>query len=363
MKILQLVYSLESGGAERFVVDLSNNLANQLQNEVILVIIKKRTKAENIHYLQDVSPNVKFVSLNCDSGLTIKAFWRVLQIIRKEKPDVVHAHCQVLQLFLPSVFFPRIKFFHTLHSMPTICLAFKRLKWLYRLFYKNSIFPITISATCQQAFIDLYHIKRVKTIPNGRSPIVTTSEYHAVRDTIKQMKTNDETPVFIHVARCNHLKNQKRLFNVFERLQNEGIDFLLICIGRGYETEFGSKYKDNKQIRILGQKNNVGDYLAVSDFFVLSSDYEGLPISLLEAMSIGVIPISTPAGGVKDVINDGKNGYISEAIDDRSLYNKIKFALENKGNIHKEDIINDYQQKYSMDTCAELYNNLYLASQ
>ena len=363
MKILQLAYSLEAGGAERFVVDLSNNLANQLQNEVILVIIKTETKAENIHYLQEVSPNVKFISLDCDSGLSLKAFWRVLHIIRKVKPDVVHAHCQVLQLFLPSIFIRHIKFFHTLHSMPTICLAFKRLKWLYRLFYKKRIFPITISSTCQQSFIDLYHIKRVKTIPNGRSPIMTTSEYQEVRDTIYQMKTNNETPVFIHVARFNHLKNQKRLFNVFEKLQNEGVDFLLICIGRGFETEFGSKYKDNKLIRILGQKKNVGDYLAISDYFVLSSDYEGLPISLLEAMSIGVIPISTPAGGVKDVIIDGENGYLSEAIDDRSLYNKIKFALENKGNIHKEDVINDYQQKYSMDTCAELYNNLYLASQ
>lgn len=360
MRILQLVYSLEAGGAERFVVDLSNNLANQLQNEVTLVIIKKETKVENIHYLQDVSPNVKFISLDCNSGLILKAFWRVLQIIRKEKPDIVHAHCQVLQLFLPSIFFPHIKFFHTLHSMPTICLVFKRLKWLYWFFYKKRIFPITISATCQQSFIDLYNIKRVKTIPNGRSPIMTTCEYHEVRDTINQMKTNDDTPVFIHVARCNPLKNQKRLFCVFERLQNDGFDFLLICIGRGYETEYIPKYKDNKQIRILGQKKNVGDYLTVSEYFVLSSNYEGLPISLLEAMSVGVIPISTPAGGVKDVIIDGKNGYISEAIDDRSLYKKIKYALENRGKILREDVIKDYQQNYSMDICANKYYHLYL---
>jgi glycosyltransferase involved in cell wall biosynthesis len=195
-------------------------------------------------------------------------------------------------------------------------------------------------------------------ITNGRTPIKQTDAIETIIDEFKRLKIHKNIPIFIHVARCNPLKNQQRLFNVFERLQNESYEFLLLCIGRGYE-RYTSKFKDNKQIKILGEKNNVGDFLALSDYFVLSSDFEGLPLSLLEAMSVGVIPISTPVGGVKDVIIDGKNGYLCKEISDESLYDKIKQILEHQEGIDRISIINNFKECYSMEICAKQYYLLY----
>lgn len=359
MKIIQLSYSLAAGGAERFIVDLCNTLSEQSNDEIILAITNDDKNTKFTHYIKDISPNVKFFSLGCKSGYTIKSFWRIFQLIRKEKPDIVHAHCSVLLIYLPSLFFHKIKFYHTLHSLAHVCIINKKLKWLYRFFYKSRIQAVTISTSCYQSFVDLYHLSNVIKINNGRIPIQQTDDKENVKKEIEAFKKKKETPVFIHVARCNPLKNQQRLFTIFEKLQQDHFDFLLLCIGRGYEKNYSPKYIDNKQIKILGEKKNVGDYLAVSDYFILSSNYEGLPLSLLEAMSMGVIPISTPAGGVKDVIIDGENGYLCDEISDDSLYKKVKQILTHKETINRNSIIKNYHDNYSMDICANKYHLLY----
>lgn len=82
---------------------------------------------------------------------------------------------------------------------------------------------------------------------------------------------------------------------------------------------------------------------------------EGLPISLLEAMSMGVMPVSTPAGGVCDVIRNGENGYISSSHSSEDFYKTIKDAIANVAGVTSKYIITEYQEKYSMVACAKAY--------
>ena len=159
--------------------------------------------------------------------------------------------------------------------------------------------------------------------------------------------------------RSAHRKNQKLLFNTFERLHNDGKKFLLIVIGAGYD---GSQYmhlNNTDYIKILGAKQNVGDYLACANYFVLSSLYEGLPLSLLEAMSMGCIPISTPAGGVVDVIRDGENGIMSTTFEESDFYNTVSRVFDKDFSINRADTIKDYETNYTMEVCADKYYDVY----
>lgn len=359
MKIIQLIYNLSSGGAERFVVDLCNRLARNPDDEVVLVMTDAIDNPKRRHYLGDLSPNVRWICLGCKSGLSVNSFRKVYLTIKREKPDIVHSHGQVLLLLFPALLIKKPKYFHTLHNLAQKCLIINWLKSVYGFLYKRKVFPITISETCQQSFVSLYGNNNVINIVNGREPIGHSDLYDSVKQEIELLKANKTTPVFIHVARYSSQKNQPRLFRVFEKLDSEGVDFLLLCIGSGYKQENVPHLSDGNKIKLLGEKKNVGDYLLASDFFILSSDYEGLPLSLLEAMSVGVVPISTPAGGVVDVIRNGINGYMSERIDDESLYQTVKFALSHKGEISKEKIIQEYNDNYSMEKCAKEYYKLY----
>ena len=98
-----------------------------------------------------------------------------------------------------------------------------------------------------------------------------------------------------------------------------------------------------------------------SDALCLTSIYEGLPLVILEAMSVGVPVLSTPVGGIPETIKDGRHGYLSENISIDSYIKILKKFIKN--NPFDSNIIKNYYQKYySMHACCmnyyELYNQL-----
>lgn len=192
--------------------------------------------------------------------------------------------------------------------------------------------------------------------PRNGSMVVSYNEGNEnYKSKMESLKNHVDDKIFIHIARLHPVKNHKLLFKTFERLIREGEHIQLVVIGSGYETSSFAEYNNHKGIHILGEKRNVGDYLAASDYFVMSSKMEGLPISLLEAMSMGVVPVSTPAGGVCDVIRNHENGYISSSHSYKDYYETIKDAIANVGGVTSEYIITEYKEKYSMIACAKAY--------
>lgn len=352
MKILQLTYSLSSGGSERFVVDLCNRLVKNDLNEVVLVTVLDDSNLFWMHYRQDLSKQVRFISLHCRKGVSFKSIWRVYRIISKEKADIVHAHCNLIMLYIPAILCRNSKFVHTLHNIARYCLGAIYRRPINRWLYNKKVQPVTISGECDKSFVDLYRLNTSVCITNGREPLLVNPSFKP------EVVLNQDYPVFIHVARCSPQKNQPRLFRAFDRLYNEGVKFELMCLGHGYD-EYAEYYRRHPQIHIIGERNNVGDYMSLADYFVLSSDFEGLPLTLIEAMSMGITPICTPAGGVVDVIKDGKNGYMTNGFDDDEFYQKIKSVIETKGVISSDVIHRDYIENYSMQTCAEKYYLVY----
>lgn len=364
MKILQLALSLGAGGAERIAVSLCNRFSANADNEVILVSILDDSVPRNIHYLKDLSPNVRFVNLHCKTGLQIKAIWRVYRTIKRERPDVVHCHTHPMLLLFPTLFLHRVGYVHTIHNMSEKIVArsgfIKRMTMNY-LFRQDKVRPITISEACHQSYHKSFRINNDICISNGSEPLAITEDVESVKREIERIKNSPDTIVFIHVARHNPQKNHDKLFRTFLRLEDEGERCILIVLGEHYDS-WKEILKDSKSIFLLGAKKNVGDYMAQADFFVLSSDYEGLPMTLLEAMSMGVTPISTPAGGVVDVIKDGVNGYMTNGFDDDEFYQKVKYAIKERNSISRDDIVTDYQKHYSMEVCAKNYYNLYIST-
>ena len=117
MKILQITYSLASGGAERFVVDLSNELAKNRDNEVYLLIIRDFSDPKYKYYFPEVTKDVKCLNIGASKGLCWKSVMGVYKTIKKIKPDIVHAHSDLTLLYLPSLLYKKAKYVHTLHTI------------------------------------------------------------------------------------------------------------------------------------------------------------------------------------------------------------------------------------------------------
>ena len=360
MKILQITYSLAPGGAERFVVDLSNELVMNKDNEVYLLVIHDLSVPKDRHYMPELLKKVKCLNVGTHKGLCLKSVIGVYKTIKKIKPDIVHAHCDLTLLYLPSLLYKKSQYIHTLHTIAENNIVHKKLKSFQRFLYNKYIQGITISNTCQKSFVDFYNLNNSSIcIVNGRAKMSPTSMFENVQAEIDGYKNGRNIPVFIHVGRFYPEKNQKRMFDAIEILHKDGKEFLLIVLGVNYENSPYMELNKTNYVKILGAKNNVADYLACADYFLLSSDWEGLPLAMLEAMSMGCVPISTPAGGVVDVIKDGENGLLCPTFDATDYFKTIEKVFKKDFAISKERVINDYLENYTMEVCVSKYYDVY----
>ena len=358
MKILQINYNLGAGGAERFVVDLSNELSKN--NEVVVCTILDDKNIKNTFHKQFLSKKIRYINLGCKTGLCLQSVKGIIEVIKKEKPDVVHGHQVSPLLIIPSVIFPKIRFVTTLHNLAEKCLSFPCEKFINRYLFKHKkIIPVTISDICYDSFVELYNIKDAYKIDNGRTLPVKTLKYESVRQEIESYKKHPDDLVFIHVARFCPQKNQKLLIDVFNKLSDNGL--ILIVLGEKFDT-VGKYLKDlsKNHIYFLGAKNNVADYLLNSDFFCLTSLWEGLPISLLEAIACKVIPICTPVGGIPNVVTDGVTGFLSKDCDYSSYLETVIRAIKLKKNINRDLLKEEYLKYFSMECCVSKYYNIYI---
>lgn len=359
MKIIELIYSLSSGGGERFVVDLSNELAKR-GNDVTICMLLDDTDSHLSFNRQFIADNVKFHAMGFSSGFSLFKVKRIEDYILSEQPDVVHCHLNVIPyIFRLAYSYRNIHFFHTLHSIASKASGSKYQYIANKYFYSHGLIkPITISKQCLESYINLYKQKDVVYVNNGCATVRPTLHIGSVREEILDLKRGKDIPVFIHVARCSKEKNQELLIESFNNLNAEKIEFILMIIGNGYDSDLGERLKKQacNKIFFLGEKNNVGDYLLCSDAFCLTSFYEGLPISLLEALSCGVTPICTAVGGIPDVITDSKTGYLAETSIE-SYLNAVKCFINKK--LSKDYLIDYFNKNFSMTVCAEKYERLF----
>ena len=358
MKILYVHYSLGAGGAERLFVDLANRMAMDPENDVSLLTVWDINIPGKDHFLSELSDNINFLNLHRRKGISLANMIDIWKIIVSEKPDIVHVHCSFWLITLPAIFYRKSRYVMTIHSLVQRWASGKINHAVSKFLYRDKVQAVTISKACHQSYVDYYHLDNDVTIDNGREDVKCTELRGEVSDFIDKLKKCPNTPIFIHVARHHPVKNHERMFKTFCRLTDEGLDYQLIVVGDKYD-DYIDKYKGHPNIHLVGKMDNVGDYMSLADYFVLTSDMEGLPITLLEAMSLGVIPICTPAGGVVDVVHDGVNGYMAPKIDDEMFYQSVKRALAERGKISKDHIIEDFKKKYSMKICADRYYKLY----
>ena len=150
---------------------------------------------------------------------------------------------------------------------------------------------------------------------------------------IKNPYSEERKKVIVNVGRIEGQKNQLLLIKSFEKIMDKFPDYKLIIYGEGSKKEELIKYinerKLNDRVVLAGQVDNIYDKIYDASLFVLSSDYEGMPNALIEAMCLGLPVISTdcPCGGPKMLIKDGVNGFLVPVNDENIMSETISRIL------------------------------------
>jgi glycosyltransferase involved in cell wall biosynthesis len=361
MKILQIIYNLGPGGAERLVVDISNELSRQ-GHDVTLCVLRDDLQHNYGFFKKEVSENIRYINLLLPLGVRMNNIYILYKQIKKIQPDIVHCHLNLVNYLFPlTLIFRKVKFFHTIHSIPEKEVSNRLEYWLRRYFYKNKkMKAITISSETSKSFVSFYKSNSFTEIYNGRTSPKPTSLYSSVKKFIKGFRDNGSI-IFLHVGTCHVVKNQKMLIRVFNKLVEEGKNIILLIIGANFDSDFGLSLKNIACDRVifLGSRHNVADYFLNSDAFCLSSEREGMPISLIEAMACGCIPICTPVGGLINTIKDGENGFLAKSISEEDYYNSMMSYLQNQEKVKKEELVNYYNTHFSIEECVNKHVALY----
>jgi len=156
------------------------------------------------------------------------------------------------------------------------------------------------------------------------------------------------------------------LIDVFKKLQYERLNVILLIIGDDTDTNQPTlkKYLSIKpeNVFFLGPQNNISDYLFLVNYFCLSSKFEGLPISLIEAISHELPLIATNVGGISELIFDNQNGILVNSMEVNEYYDKIIELLN--WDIEKLDKVKKfnkelYQSKFTIEANVRAHLKLY----
>lgn len=358
MKVLEIITSLTSGGGERFVVDLSNELSRSKNCNVELLTIKDDLLNDYGFYKNELADSVKYSCLK-ENKFSFRTPIKIYRFIRRVNPDIVHIHLAgALNVVALSIIFNRKPLYvQTLHGRGDKQYNNKIEFFLKKFIYCNKLLKlVTIAKNNDDSFTQIFGSKSDAIIYNGRSMLIST-DVESVKKEISNYKIDDRTIVITHVARFHPEKNQKLLIESFNQVVAEGFNAILLIIGNGYDSKEGKLLQEQAcdKIYFLGLKKNVGDYLKNSDAFALSSLNEAMPITLIEALACGCIPLSTPVSGSVDIIQNGKNGFLSKDFSVDSYITMLKDFFKNHENIDKKELEVYFENNLSMKKCAEKY--------
>ena len=366
MDILQITPSLSNAGAERFVVDISNQLSKLNHNVTVISLIGEFS---SFSLSKEINRKIKLIFLKKKKkGFSLRVFNLLNDFLKENSFDIIHTHIRALNyISLPNLINSKNKIVHTIHSDARKESRSKLIRLYRKQLFKNKfVYPVCISEVSLESFEKIYNMKS-KMIKNGSRKISKSQKYISAKNNLRKFRINNETKIYVNIARISKPKNQQLLINVFKTLKKESINAVLIMIG-GPKTEKNKKIYEQmkkdapKNVFLLGELDNATDYLFFSDFFCLSSLWEGMPISLIESFSTGCIPVCTPAGGIKNMIYDNINGFISDDFTYNSYMNKIKESLLlEKSSVKqmKKSGLNSFKKIYSIKNCALNYEKFF----
>lgn len=268
----------------------------------------------------------------------IKAYFNLKKIINSEKYDAIHCNTPmgavVTRLAAKKARKKGTKIIYTAHGFHFYKGAPKRF-WL--LFYpverylaKYTDCLITINKedynTVKENNFKINNIYLV----NGVG--VDISKFHAVTPNEKKQLRDEygfnyNDFLMIYPADFSARKNQNMLFDALKLLLEKSNDFRLLL--PGYNEMAAPFIQHAKEIgvidhvEVLGYRRDIDKLVGLSDVSVSSSRQEGLPINLIEAMAVGNAIIATDVRGNNDLVKDGKNGFLVELNDSKTMADRV----------------------------------------
>lgn len=317
MKIMQVIPAFRLAGAEVMCENLCIALKNAGESVIAVSLYSEKTAITD--RLEKAGVRIEY--LDKKLGFDPSIIFKLVRLFKREKPDVVHTHIYASKYGLIAAVLAGIeKKVHTVHNVAQKeqgNLGKKVNSFMYKHF---DVVPVALSQEVRKSISDVYGLceDSVPTIFNGidLSKCLTKTNY----------KVNKIFEI-LHIGRFMQVKNHEILIRAFADFVKRHPSSKLQLLGEG---ELFTRMQDLAQtlgvadkVDFLGLQSNVYPYLHDADVFCLPSEYEGVPMTLIEAMGTSLPIIAGNVGGIPDMLANGESALLIEP-----KINDIEEAME-----------------------------------
>ena len=311
-RVLQIVPDLRLGGAERVALDLALHL-DRTRFDVSILTLYPAADSSFEHEAR--AAGVPLRHLAKQPGLDLRLQGAVRRVLAELRPDVAHTHNVLLHNLLPGYAATGVPVrVHTVQNVaereiprvlrPVHAAAFR---W-------GGVVPVSVSERVHDSVARWYGAVSSPVIENA----LDTARFARPIESRERWRTANDVPtdafVLVHVGRFMAQKNHALLLEAFRELTTHAPRAVLMLAGVGELLEVtrarAAALGVGHAVRFLGARADVPDLLHAADAFVLSSDWEGLPVAVLEAMAAGLPVVATSVGGVPEVVEPGRTGWL-----------------------------------------------------
>lgn len=311
-RILHIIPDLGSGGAQKLLVDLVDEL-DETSFESLVAPMYDPTGGENLPRKAQVR------SLGKKPGFDRTILLKLSRTVSSFKPDVIHTHNYVLPYLLPVLARSSPPVLHTVHTLARVDGATRIGIQLQRqLFRRRRVLPVAVCpaiARDVQTFHDLPF--DVTTVMNGVHIAAAGSAPRRDPRLRQSFGAGEDDLLAVFVGRLEPPKDLNCLLTAVAEARRRQGNLRLLIIGEGgmrrsLEVRAASLGLSDV-VTFAGQRSDVSTLLASGDIFALPSFYEGLPLALLEAMALGLAVVASNVGGVQDAIEPDQSGVLVPA--------------------------------------------------
>ena len=357
------------GGAERMACEIAMGLDPDRFERWFCATRRAPTRLLDDELRQ---AGVRYVSLNRTRRFDLRAWWKLLRLLRKERIDVVHAH-----LFGSNA---AGSVLGRLARVPVV-IAHEH-TWSFEGAPLQKVVDrqvvgrladriIAVSEADRRKMIEIERIPsdRISVIPNGIPPL-----RHDDADIRQELGIPADAPVVGVVAVVRPQKRLDRLVRAAALLRTEFPSLRVLVAGDGSPAEFHRVRALIEELGVgdvvvmLGERSDVSAILRALDVGVLSSDFEGLPLAVIEYMAAGVPVVATAVGGLPELVDDGETGLLVRDLSPEGLAAAIATLLRDRvlarrlGERGREVQQERFSLAATVENVSRLYEELYEVS-
>lgn len=373
IKVMQIIARMNVGGPAVIVADLMRGLNTDRFNQVLVTGYCDENEAD---YLETVATDVAAIRIgglgrSISPMADLRAFFSLIAMIRRERPDVVHTHTAkagVLGRLATILSGSKALRVHTFHGH---LLHGYFAGWKVRLVIAIEKYLATktdvLVAVGNQVKDDLLaagigRADQYKVFFPGL-PAPAEIDISTAR---QNLGLNQDALYCTFVGRLTQIKRPDRLLDVAAACVARGLNLHFLIAGEGelFESSKARSERENLPVTFLGWRSDIDQLFAASDMAILTSDNEGIPLTLIQAAFAGIPIVATKVGSIADIVVDGETGFLTapqpgamaSALSALVTDDDLRFELGSVGKAHA-------QRYFSLEKSLTDHSSLYEVSQ